>query len=425
MDSDAHRERARLLLQTHRPALAEVELRAALALDPENAGILSELAWCLLRCERANDALQTARAAIEADPTLYSGHMVAATACNILERRAEALRSIRVALELASDEPAVHAEHARINMGLKRWPVCLSACERALALDPHLGWVHGMRTVALTRLGRSAEAMSAAREALALAPEHKFSHTASGLANLEAGDAAAATVAFREALRVDPNDGCAQSLLLLSMQQDSSLMLRLGKELSDHLIGLMVFGLPVFLALFTVWHRDASTILRGLGFFAAIALLAPVFFPAFTNVCLLFQTTGRRLLKFRLIACSLVIVGTALTALTMAVIGLSVGIPLAPALALGLAILPGLLCIIPGPFHLHLIAALVFGLALISGLVAAFYRAPHWQADLYLVAHCWGMLVCFYAGTGVLRRHQDWDDEAARKPLYIRKRRRH
>jgi Flp pilus assembly protein TadD len=68
---NAHRERARQLIELKKFDLAEQELRAALALEPNDASSHAALASCLLERKAIFQALSEAETAVGLEPVMH------------------------------------------------------------------------------------------------------------------------------------------------------------------------------------------------------------------------------------------------------------------------------------------------------------------------------------------------------------------
>jgi len=203
-------QRARLLLGQSRFDLAERELRAALALAPLDATAHGLLGFCLLRRDRAAEALAEANEAIRLAPTWRFGHYVLGAALLAKHDPAAAERAAREALRLGPEEADSFVLLARTRLAQRDWRGAVEHAERALALDPERVGAANVRALALTQLGERDQAASAIEGVLARDPGNAITHRNYGWNKLSAGDHRGALGHFREALRLDPNSELAK-----------------------------------------------------------------------------------------------------------------------------------------------------------------------------------------------------------------------
>jgi tetratricopeptide (TPR) repeat protein len=202
---DRHLSRAQVLIDQGRYALAEPELRGALAHNPDNSLAHSLLALCLGRQKQVAEATLEAHTAIGLAPDWPFSHCALAEVMLDRNRPEEAETAIREAIRLDPYNPQQFGLLSAIHLNRKRWQEALDAAEAGLALDAEHVSCSNCRAIALTQLGRRAEAATAIDETLARSPENPFSHANHGWNYLHQGNAPRALEHFREALRLDPN----------------------------------------------------------------------------------------------------------------------------------------------------------------------------------------------------------------------------
>ena len=206
MDSTAklHYKRAAVLIDEGRMQDAAREMRAGLAIEPEEPDLLIGLATCLLGLEELDEAevvISAALALAPGDPCAHHAHFV------LLQDRGDhegAERAILQAIELDPDEPQYHALHSWLLLEQERWDEALDAADAALALDPFDENAPVGRALALVSLGRAEEAMEDARRKLAAGPDDPTAHALAGLTSMATGDHEAAYACLREAQQLDP-----------------------------------------------------------------------------------------------------------------------------------------------------------------------------------------------------------------------------
>ena len=213
-------ERAKLLMDRRRYAMAADELRRALGDDPEDALLHAYLALCLLEDPaRWGEATGEALWATAKDPLQPLGWYAVARA----EWRQGSLKaaedSARVALGLNPESTAILATLGGILLDQRRTPEALEVVESGLEHDPDDVSCLDLRARALTRLGRHDEAVSTLERALRRDPESAFTHDALGWALLRGGgDAARAVRHFRESLRLEPSRDRAREGMLEALR---------------------------------------------------------------------------------------------------------------------------------------------------------------------------------------------------------------
>ena len=200
----AHLERARLLLEQDRCALAQEEAALGLAEAPDDPHAHALMALCLTRLERYEEATEHAQQAVGLAPDAAGTHYVLATVWATRRYFDEAMESIEEAIALEPDNADYWALRGRIELARRRWKDALAAADAALALDAEHVEARNVRAEALRLLGKTGEAEEDILDALALAPENAWSHNTLGWNYLQAGNLPKATEHFREALRLDP-----------------------------------------------------------------------------------------------------------------------------------------------------------------------------------------------------------------------------
>lgn len=200
----AHFERAMLLLQQSRHALAEEELRKALAEEPDHALAHSYLGLCLANRERFKEATVEAERGVELAPDISVPFYVLATVLQMRNRLDEAEDTVDEAIRLDPEDVDNHALAAEIRYGKRRWQSALDAAEEGLRIDPENTTCNNLRAMALVKLGRKAEAGATIESALARDPDNALTHANRGWTYLEQSNPQKALEHFREALRLDP-----------------------------------------------------------------------------------------------------------------------------------------------------------------------------------------------------------------------------
>jgi Flp pilus assembly protein TadD len=205
-----HLPRGILLYQQDRHALAEQELRLAVAEAPEDPTTHGFLALCLAEQGKLDPAEDEAKLAIRYGPDDPFAHAVLAQVLFQRGRPAQAERAARESLRLDPTNAGTYAVLAAVRHDRRDWRGALEAAEDGLAHDPNHPGCTAARTLALLQLGRAGEAGESAADALRRNPDDPLAHTAHGWAELHAGRPHAALSHFREALRLDPTSDWAR-----------------------------------------------------------------------------------------------------------------------------------------------------------------------------------------------------------------------
>lgn len=199
----AHLNRAMLLVEQSRFALAEQELHLALAAQPGHSFAHSLLAICLVERQAFTEATQAAHTAIGCGPDEPFAHYTLARVLFARNEFDQSAQAIGEALALDPFQPQFHSQLAAVRLEQRRWPEALESAERGLALEPeHIGCAN-LRAIALVRLGRRLEAEDTLSTALSHDPNNALSHANVGWTMLEARKYEQAMDHFRESLRLD------------------------------------------------------------------------------------------------------------------------------------------------------------------------------------------------------------------------------
>ncbi|HET6951916.1 MAG TPA: tetratricopeptide repeat protein [Acidimicrobiales bacterium] len=202
--ADLHSERAGVLIDQGRLHDAAGELRAGLAVEPEQPALLIERANCLVGLDELDEAQAVVGAAIRVAPGDPAAHQVH---YQLLQQRADyegAERAIVAAIELDPDDASYHSSYSWLLLEQERWDAALAEADAALALDPYDEDAPIGRVFALVSLGRGDEALTDARRKLAGNPDDAGAHAVAGLTSMATGDHQAAFESLREAQRLDP-----------------------------------------------------------------------------------------------------------------------------------------------------------------------------------------------------------------------------
>jgi Flp pilus assembly protein TadD len=301
---EAHWERARLLFEQQRWDLAEKELRAALAIDPEFSAAYAMLGIVLAQTGSLDEALAEARQAITVDPESDFGYHAIAVVFVARRDLDEAAKAIAAAIDIDPEHAGYRGMLAQIRFHQERWEDALQAADTGLAIDPHDTGSLNLRSLALTKLGRGKEATASVETSLAHDPENPYTHQALGFAKLHQGDAKQALTHFQEALRRDPTlDGAREGMLEALKARNPIYRMVLGwflwlerfepKRRTQILIGIWIGTMFFRRMLDQAGYENAAVVVgfSWLGFVLLTACAVPIF-----NLLLLLHPIGRHAL---------------------------------------------------------------------------------------------------------------------------------
>jgi len=207
-------KRAALLYNQERWDLAEKELRAVLAQEPDFAPAHAMLGMVLSQTGDMDEALASVRKSVSIDPEYDFGFRAMAGVHMQRNEPKEAVTAITTAIDIDPEDADHRGLLATIHYSQERWPEALAAADAGLAIDPQETDCLNMRSLALTKLGRSEEATASVDESLAHDPDNPYTHQARGFSMLHQGKAKEALHHFQEALRRDPTlDGARAGLV--------------------------------------------------------------------------------------------------------------------------------------------------------------------------------------------------------------------
>jgi predicted O-linked N-acetylglucosamine transferase (SPINDLY family)/ADP-heptose:LPS heptosyltransferase len=165
------------LIDAHRDAEAEVELKSILAEDPQHAAALRRLAWL---CHRRGDNAEAARLltrSLEREPEHAEAFYNLGLVLSALGRNAEAEGSYRRGLALKPGSVDGHNNLGVLLEQVGRYDEA-EACYRT-AIDLAPGQAHPVNNlgVLLKESGRLSESLAAHRRAIAIAPDLPAAHS--------------------------------------------------------------------------------------------------------------------------------------------------------------------------------------------------------------------------------------------------------
>ena len=198
-------ERGRLLLKNRRYEAAEQELLRAAAEDPDDFLPHCLLAACRMNLGRMEEAIASAREAVQLAPTLSAPYLTLALVYIVAERLGDAETAAVEACSLQPDQAVNHATLARVHCLLHRYDQALAAAKTALACDGQHVEALRLSAEALVKLNRLDEAEQMIRSAAALEPNNAAVLAAlGGILMLQKKNEAEAFEAIQRAKELDP-----------------------------------------------------------------------------------------------------------------------------------------------------------------------------------------------------------------------------
>ncbi|HEY0100378.1 MAG TPA: tetratricopeptide repeat protein, partial [Pyrinomonadaceae bacterium] len=183
-----HVERARILIEQDRYALAESELRHHILDEPEDATAHALLALTLSQQNKHREAVESARHGIHLAPMFPYVHYILAHVYNQQDQLDGAEKAINEAIRLDPEEADYFALLSNVKLRRRRWQEALEAAETGLYFNSeHVGCIN-LRAMALNQMGMSDEAAVAIEGALSVEPENALTHANRGWQELHRGN---------------------------------------------------------------------------------------------------------------------------------------------------------------------------------------------------------------------------------------------
>ncbi|MBK0402611.1 tetratricopeptide repeat protein [Adhaeribacter sp. BT258] len=220
--SDAHLEKARLLLDHQKYALAEQELHQVLTTNPEDSVGHALLGLCYLKTSRYPEAFTAATRAIALDAASDYNHRLLSLVYEREKNLPEAEKAARYAITLNPEFGFGYSLLGRILFNKNRLNEALEVVNTGLCYDPEDVECLNLQARIFVRLGKPEAATENFRTSLKQDPENFYTHTNKGIALGETGDYKNAILYFKEAVRLNPDYELAKRYLLAShkMQYD-------------------------------------------------------------------------------------------------------------------------------------------------------------------------------------------------------------
>ncbi|MCC6589469.1 MAG: tetratricopeptide repeat protein [Bryobacterales bacterium] len=210
-----HTGLAEALLKQGQFAQAEVEYKAALAIDDRFAGAQLGLGVVRAAAGDTKTAEQEIRRAIALQPGLAEAHNSLGRLLEAQGKPAEAEQEYRAAIERQPELTAAHYNRAGILARTNREREAIAELEAAIKLDPAFASAHYDLGVLLARLGAVDAAEPHYAEALRLNPQNADAWNNWGTALARRGKAADARRKFEQALKANPQHAAARRNLEL------------------------------------------------------------------------------------------------------------------------------------------------------------------------------------------------------------------
>ncbi|MFK7960617.1 MAG: tetratricopeptide repeat protein [Phycisphaerales bacterium] len=207
-----------VLLQSGRFDLAEREARRAVAEDPDSPENWWGLANALLGQEKPADALEAALESLRQDADFGPAMDVLARTQSTLKRHDEALATATALVESDPSDADSWLTMATIRAGRREIKAAVDAVDRCLSLDPESADAHMLRGHLLQRLGRIEDAGDSTAAALRKDPNNPQALAVRGWSMLHEGKYAEAQQLFKDALAREPDLEFAREGLLATLR---------------------------------------------------------------------------------------------------------------------------------------------------------------------------------------------------------------
>ena len=194
-------------LQHHRAKRlieAEVCYRRILAVQPNNAGVCSNLGAVLVEQGKLDEAIAAYRQAIGIKPDLAEAHSNLGNALKDQGKLDEAIAAYRQAIGIKPDYAEAHSNLGAVLMEQGKLDEAIAAYRRAIGIKPDYAEAHSNLGNALKDQGKLDEAIAAYRQAIGIKPDYAEAHSNLGNALKDQGKLDEAIAAYRQAIRIKP-----------------------------------------------------------------------------------------------------------------------------------------------------------------------------------------------------------------------------
>lgn len=183
---------------------AERRLKAALALNPSDAGGQFNYGNLLLGLHRFDEAFAAFSKALTLNPALAEAELNRGSILMSHKRFDEAIGCFDAAIRINRNYAEAHCNRGHALEQLKRYGEALASCDAALAINPRNADFHASRASILHRLQRENEALNELSIALTLQPANAAFQYNRGNILFELKRFPEAFAAYDEAFRRDP-----------------------------------------------------------------------------------------------------------------------------------------------------------------------------------------------------------------------------
>jgi tetratricopeptide (TPR) repeat protein len=218
-----HYEKACLLAEQGRYSLAEKEVLAALAEEPNSDRAHNILSHCQSNQQRHDPAIASAQQAIALAPDDPFHYYRLACVYKAAGQYELAQKAIATSLQLDPNMAETYGIAAAIYQKQGKTAQMLAFADKGLALDPEHQTCWNMRVLALLIAERMQDAETEVVRLLQLYPDHAFSHSARGWVAIYRGKIAHSLEAFKSALQIDPNSEWARSGMMEALKAQNIL----------------------------------------------------------------------------------------------------------------------------------------------------------------------------------------------------------
>ncbi len=200
----SHFQCAELLLHNRRFDLAEKELSAALAGDPDHPQSHAFLAVCLAHRKEFREAADHIRSAFHSGAGVSTVHHCAAVVAFLEKRSPEAIEAVAAALAIEPTSVESWVLQAQIFVAMRQGKAALDSSAKALELEPSNTQARIMRAAAYLIIGDTQGSSRELAEVLTITPENAAARAMRGWLHMDGTKRSQALEDFRESLRMDP-----------------------------------------------------------------------------------------------------------------------------------------------------------------------------------------------------------------------------
>lgn len=218
-----HVARGAELLQRRDYPAAEVEYRAAILVEPQNADLHVALSRCLTGQGHASAALVEAREALRLNPESDLGHYGVGNALRAEGDTDGAIAEFRLALRLNPNSELAHNGLGFVFVRQGNLARAIFEYREALRSNPNFDVAHSNLGFALTRKNDWDGALDEFHAALRLNPYSDVAHIGLGDAFGHQGDWDGAIGEYHEALRLNPHSATAHNQLGIALHRKADL----------------------------------------------------------------------------------------------------------------------------------------------------------------------------------------------------------